>query len=70
MRYTITVWKYDGDALDYRCECHAATSHEAREVFDTITRGIRGYYQAWLIDTSEGREIRYSSVLVDGPGAR
>lgn len=68
MRYLITVWKYDGAELSYRYECGANTSHEAAEVFDTLSRGIRGYYRAWLVDLTDNRELRYSSVLVDAVG--
>lgn len=68
MRYQITVWKYDADAVEYRYECYASTEYQAREVFDALTRGIRGYYQAWLVDTEANREMQHSSVLLSGIG--
>lgn len=68
MRYQITVWKYDAETLDYRFECFTNTNYEAIEVFDTLTRGIQGYYRAWCIDLEEDKELRYSSVLLDSVG--
>lgn len=68
MRYQITIWKYDGEDVDYRYECFASTEHQAIEVFDTLTRGIRGYYQAWLVDIEADRELRHSSVLMSSVG--
>ena len=68
MRYQVTVWKYDAETLDHRFECFTNTNYEAIEVFDTLTRGIRGYYRAWCIDLEEDKELRYSSVLHDSIG--
>lgn len=68
MKYNIVVWKYSGAELVSSFECFAQTQWEAIEVFDTLTRGIRGYYRAWCIDLEEDKELRYSSVLHDSIG--
>lgn len=65
MKYNIVVWKYSGTERVSSFECFAQTQWEAVEVFNTLTRGIRGYYRAWCIDLEEDKELRYSSVLHD-----
>ncbi len=62
--YQITIWKLSGpdDAVDSRVECYAETYFQAVELFDMLTRGIRGHYRAWLIDLATDKEIQSSAV--------
>lgn len=61
--YTITLWKLNSDQLvEQTVECTCETNWSAIEVFDCITRGVRGYYKAWIVDTTTDICIRESSL--------
>lgn len=68
MKYNIVMWTYSGTERVSSFECSTQTQWEALEVFDRLTRGTRGYYQAWCIDLEKNEELRYSSVLHDSIG--
>lgn len=68
MKYNIVIWTYSGAEVVSKFECFTQTQWEAIGVFDTLTRGIRGYYRAWCIDLEDDKELRYSSVLLDSVG--
>ena len=71
MRYQITVWVMDhNDVPDYRYECYCETHVQGLCAFNAITRGQERHYKAWLVDLTENKEIRYSSVLYKGNGER
>ena len=66
--YNITIWKLSGrdDAVESRFECYAETEWSSIELWDCLTRGVRGHYRAWLTDTATGRILRESSVTYKG----
>lgn len=66
--YSITVWAYQDGVVEEKLECTCETHSQAISIFDIITRGIRGHYEAWLIDEKVMRGLRYSSVLQDAIG--
>ena len=68
MKYQIVLWKYDGPFVDSRYEWFAETYWNAIESFDLVTRGVRGHYQAWLVDTADNKIVRESSVLTNTVG--
>lgn len=63
-RYIVTLWKLEGkeDTPAQKCEFGCATEWELIELFDLVTRAVRGHYKAWAVDMVEGREVRYSEV--------
>lgn len=63
MRYQITLWLYDNDEVAKKVECAFETHWQAIALFDIVTRGVSGYYEAWLIDQQELRGMQYSRVL-------
>ena len=62
--YQITVWKLSGkdNAVESVFECTTETHWQAIELFDCITRGIRGHYKAWLVDLVLDKQLRMSEV--------
>lgn len=66
--YSITIWAYQGGVVEEKLECTCETHSQAISIFDTLIRGMRGYYEAWLIDEKVMRGLRYSSVLQDAIG--
>lgn len=62
-RYEITMWKLGEDnTCESSFACRCDTEWELIELFDCLTRGIRGHYKAWAIDIKDGRTIRESEV--------
>ena len=64
MNYQIIVWKLSGkdDAVESVFECTTETHWQAIELFDCITRGIRGHYKAWCVDLVLNKQLRESSL--------
>lgn len=62
--YHITVYQLTGkeDAIERAFGCVCETESQAQAIFDCVTRGMRGHYRAWLVDTVIERTIRESSV--------
>lgn len=61
--YQIIVWKLTGrtDDVESVFECTTETHWQAIELFDCITRGVRGHYKAWIVDLVLNRQLRESS---------
>ena len=68
--YQITVWKLSGrdDAVESKTECYAESEWQCIELFDMLTRGIRGHYRAWIVDMRDSRTVRESSVCYNSIG--
>ena len=64
MSYKLTVWKLTGraDEVDSVFEAECETEWQALELFDCVTRGIRGHYKAWVIDIPLARVLRESEL--------
>lgn len=62
--YRMTVWKLEGktNEVSAKFECSMETHWHAIEIYDCVTRGIRGHYKAWLVDELENKQIRMSEV--------
>ncbi len=64
MTYQLTVWELTGkdDEIESVTELTCDTSYQLIRAFDWITRGIKGHYSAWAIDTATGEVCRESKV--------
>lgn len=62
--YRITVWIFEGpkDTIASVRECTTETRWQAIDLFDWITRGIKGHYRAWCVDECTNVMLRESEV--------
>ena len=66
MKYRITIHKLNSDnGVESDFTALLATWSEAVEAFDCMTRGIRGYYRAVLVNDPEDHILRESFVMKD-----
>jgi len=63
MKYRVTLWKLDEfNCCDWSAEFYCMTQWELIELFDLVTRGIKGHYKAWAEDLDSDTVIRESEV--------